>query len=156
MIVLGIDPGATGALAWYEEGEVRVVPTPSMAARSRGREIDWGALVCEIAFAPADHAFIEYVSAMPGQGVSSMFKFGQAFGGVRALMAAYSIPVTLVTPPVWKKAMGLSGGKDASRMRASELFPAQAGLFKRKKDDGAAEAALIAYYGHQKLKGLKL
>jgi crossover junction endodeoxyribonuclease RuvC len=92
-------------------------------------------------------AFLERVNAMPGQGVTSVFSFGRSTGIVEGILAAYDIPTTLVTPQAWQKAVGQRAGKDGSRERAMQLFPAQADLFQRKRDDGRSDAALIAYYG---------
>ncbi|NDC04371.1 MAG: hypothetical protein EBZ81_15760 [Betaproteobacteria bacterium] len=91
-------------------------------------------------------AVVEQVNAMPGQGVSSMFSFGQAYGVVLGVLAGLSIPATAVTPAIWKKALKLNSGKDAARAKAAQLWPSHAGEFKRVKDDGRAEAALLAYY----------
>ncbi len=163
MRILGVDPGNSGAMALYDGKGVEIIDMPAIKAKSRGKEIVWAQLAADFAaleFYMADHAFIEKVGSMPGQGVSSMFKFGYAAGGVRGIIAASQIPVTLVTPPVWKKFQGLIGftkkaKSAASRARASDLFPGQCDLFKRVKDDGRAEAALIAHYGYHKLLGDK-
>lgn len=163
MLIIGVDPGNTGAMALYDGASVTVIDMPIVKAKSRGNEIVWAQLAADFAnaeFYMAQHAFIEKVGSMPGQGVSSMFKFGYAAGGVRGIIAANQIAVTLVTPPVWKKFQGLIGftkkaKSAASRARASDLFPSQCDLFKRVKDDGRAEAALIAHYGYHKLLGDK-
>ena len=163
MFILGIDPGNSGAIASYDGKDVVIIDMPIIKAKSRGNEIVWSQLANDFIkaeFYMADHAFIEKVGAMPGQGVASMFKFGYAAGGVRGIIAANWIAVTLVTPPVWKKFQGLIGftkkaKSAASRARASDLFPGKCDLFKRVKDDGRAEAALIAHYGYHKLLGDK-
>lgn len=163
MLILGVDPGIKGAIALYDGTDINVIDMPSIKAKSRGNEIVWSQLADDFIkseFYMADHAYIEQVGAMPGQGVVSMFKFGYAAGGIRGIIAANQIPVTLVTPPVWKKFQGLIGftkkaKSAASRARASDLFPSQCDLFKRVKDDGRAEAALIAHYGYYKLLGDK-
>jgi crossover junction endodeoxyribonuclease RuvC len=92
-------------------------------------------------------AVVEQVGAMPGQGVSSMFAFGQAYGMVLGVLAGLYIPVRTVTPASWKRAMKLNTGKDAARAEAARRWPQQAGEFRRVKDDGKAEAALIALWG---------
>ncbi len=92
-------------------------------------------------------AYIEQVGAMPGQGVSSMFAFGEAFGLAKGVLAGLGIPVQSVPPARWKRALGLNSGKDAARAKAAATWPQQAGEFKRVKDDGKAEAALIALWG---------
>ena len=84
---------------------------------------------------------------MPGQGVSSMFQFGRGVGMYEGVLAALQVPITYVTPQAWQKAVSAREGKDAGRARAAELFPAYAQMFARKKDDGRADAALMAYWG---------
>ena len=98
------------------------------------------------------HVIVEKVSAMPGQGVTSMFSFGRSFGVIEGILAAFEIPATYVMPSVWTKAIGKGLGKDASRARACELYPSHQKSFSRVKDDGRADAVLIgAWY----LKGNK-
>lgn len=92
-------------------------------------------------------AIVEAVHAMPGQGVSSMFAFGRALGVIEGVLAGLRVPTTLVAPAEWTKAMRVKGGKDGARNRAIELYPRSAHLFARVKDDGRADAALIASYG---------
>jgi len=92
-------------------------------------------------------AIIEQVAAMRGQGVTSMFRFGQSYGVTQMAVAAHKIPMQFVTPAKWKSYLGLSRDKGVSRSLASQRFPKQADLFKRVKDDGRAEAALLALYG---------
>jgi len=152
MIILGIDPGLSGAIAIYniytEELIVMDMPTVEMTRNGKHKREVSPALVADvIAGKGAVRAYMERVSAMPGQGVSSMFSFGRSAGVVEGVLAAYEIPVTLVTPQAWMKAMGVRAGKDGSRERAMQLFPAYSTLFARKKDDGRSDAALIAKYG---------
>ena len=92
-------------------------------------------------------AIVEKVGAMPGQGVSSMFSFGRSVGIIEGVLAAKQIPVTFVTPQSWQKQSGAAKGKDGSRQRVMELFPREAHLFARVKDDGRADAVLIALAG---------
>jgi len=92
------------------------------------------------------HVVIERVGALPGNGSVSMFNFGRSAGIIEGVVAALEMPNTYVTPAAWTKAVGRAAGKDASRMRAMELFPSKAEMFKRAKDDGRADAALIAYW----------
>jgi len=87
---------------------------------------------------------------MPGQGVSSMFSFGRAAGIIEGVLAGFSVPFELIPPATWTKSMRTFGGKDGSRQRAQELFPDYAHLFARKKDDGRAEAALLACYAAER------
>jgi len=91
-----------------------------------------------------DVAVIEGVHSMPGQGVSTTFKFGRAFGTVEGIVAALGIPSELIAPHTWKQKVGVSKEKASSRALAARLWPAQRDLFRRVKDDGRAEAALIA------------
>jgi crossover junction endodeoxyribonuclease RuvC len=152
MIILGIDPGLSGAIAIYniytEELVVMDMPVVEMTRNGKHKREVSPALVADvIAGKGAVRAYMERVSAMPGQGVSSMFSFGRSAGIVEGVLAAYEIPVTLVTPQAWMKAMAVRAGKDGSRERAMQLFPAYSTLFARKKDDGRSDAALIAKYG---------
>jgi crossover junction endodeoxyribonuclease RuvC len=93
------------------------------------------------------HVYCERVGAMAGQGVTSVFSFGRSFGMIEGILAAFKLPVTYVAPATWVKAVGRGQGKDASRARAMEIFPNNQTDFKRVKDDGRADAALIAYWG---------
>ena len=152
MIILGIDPGLSGALALYDTSEqtVEVFDMPVLDLVRNGkkkREVSAQALANLLAATTIKAAFVERVNAMLGQGVTSVFSFGRSTGIVEGILAAYDIPTTLVTPQAWQKAVGQRAGKDGSRERAMQLFPAQVGLFQRKKDDGRSDAALIAYYG---------
>ena len=150
-IYIGIDPGLSGAIAVLQGDlalEVFDMPTFSVK-RGKGvkKELDLGRLADIIYRLPNARAWVELVGAMPGQGVSSMFSFGKSYGATLGILAAFEVPVTHVAPQVWKRAMQVRGGKDASRMRASELFPAYQPLWGLVKHDGRAEAALIASYG---------
>ena len=152
MIVLGIDPGLSGALAFYDTvSEALVVmdmPTVEVTRNGKSKREVSPALVADmVAGKGVEKAFMERVSAMPGQGVSSMFSFGRSSGVVEGVLAAYEIPTTLVTPQAWMKAMGVRAGKDGSRERAMQLFPQYADQFARKKDNGRSDAVLIAKYG---------
>jgi crossover junction endodeoxyribonuclease RuvC len=154
MIIAGIDPGANGGLAVYGPKGLLVFPVPKV-----GKEIDkpaWAFWHTMLVSDP-DHIFIEQVSAMPGQGVTSMFNFGVAYGFVQALAFSAGVPVSFIRPQEWKKLVGIPVGSDksASRIRASQLFPNDADKWARVKDDGLAEAALIAYAGMLKLRGEK-
>jgi len=151
--IIGIDPGAKGAIAILDVrgGLVDVIDMPTVEIRIGSavkRRVAPEAIASELrCFAPTATAYIERVGAMPGQGVTSMFAFGEAYGLVRGVLAGMHIPCTTVTPAVWTKAMRVAGGKDGARQRAMELFPEKAGLFKRVKDDGRADAALVAAWG---------
>jgi crossover junction endodeoxyribonuclease RuvC len=97
-----------------------------------------------------DCAWIERVHALPKQGVTSSFSFGLSYGLVRGVLAALSVPVSLVTPQEWKKSFRLGASKNEARVIAARLFPANSGSFTRAKDDGRAEAALLALFGAQR------
>ena len=152
MIVLGIDPGVHGALALLDlaHGLIEVVDMPSVVVRvgkASKTRIAPQALALYVAAHKPSHAYVEAVHAMPGQGVSSMFTFGQAFGQIEGVLAALGVPVTYVTPTAWKRAMQVTGDKGSSRARAMQLWPAHAGSFARVKDADRCEAALLGLYG---------
>jgi crossover junction endodeoxyribonuclease RuvC len=153
MIVAGIDPGLSGAVAFLDAASGAVLDIADMPtlALSRGgksrRELDAHALARLIDERRPDHCFMEQVGAMPGQGVSSVFSFGKSFGVVIGALAALGVPYTLVAPVTWKRALQVPAAKDGARARASQLLPAAAHHWMRVKDDGRAEAALIGHYG---------
>jgi hypothetical protein len=141
MIILGVDPGVTGGIAFlYPDGKINAIDIPNVAG-----EVNIDALMRVFTSVKPDIAIIERASSMPGQGVSSTFKFGVAYGALRALVVACGIPHSLVSPIVWKKHFRLSADKEQSRALAIRFWPGS-GLFDRKKDHGRAEAALIAKY----------
>jgi crossover junction endodeoxyribonuclease RuvC len=147
MIVMSIDPGLSGALAVFIDDvliDVVDMPTHELSRNGKAKRQIAAADLAGI-FTQHDprHVIVERVSAMPGQGVTSMFSFGRSFGVIEGIIAAYNIPVTYVTPGVWTKAIGRGAGKDASRARACELYPAHQKQFARVKDDGRADAVLI-------------
>jgi crossover junction endodeoxyribonuclease RuvC len=150
--VIGIDPGISGAISVFRDGKLESVvdmPTVEIASgKTIKRHISAATLrnILELDMYQFSHVVIEKVGAMPGQGVTSMFNFGRSAGIIEGVVAALRMPHTYVTPQTWTKAVGRAAGKDASRMRAMELFPSKAELFKRAKDDGRADAALIAYW----------
>jgi len=127
---------------------------PSIQLKAKGRTIDLPHLarifadIINNGGAP-DECWIEEVHAMPKQGVSSSFKFGTAFGVVQGIAAARLLPIRFVSPHHWKAGLRLPKGKDAARGIASQQWPAMSSEFARVKDDGRAEAALIALYGYR-------
>ena len=154
--VLGVDPGLNGALAFLDAaGALEVFDMPVHRLNRGGkakREIDRYELARIVdAHGPIAHAFVEQVGAMPGQGVTSMFQFGRSLGIVEGVLSAGFVPTDYVTPRKWRSDLGVRVGKDGSRARASALMPCHAGLWTRVKDDGRAEAALIALYGQRYL-----
>lgn len=143
--ILGIDPGASGGIAFYFPSypeRVSVQDMPAVDGRVSAAEL--AAIVRQ--FSP-DAAIVELVGAMPGQGVSSTFKFGMAFGTACGVVSALHVPTHFVAPGKWKRSYGLDADKEKARRRAIELWPSCAEHFARKKDHGRAEAALIARYG---------
>lgn len=142
--ILGIDPGATGAIAvLYDTGAHNVWDMPT-----NPHDL-YGLLETIIREAGrANMAYLERAQAMPKQGVVSMFNYGVGYGQILGILAACSVPYTLVAPGVWKRALGLTGKpKDASRVMARQLFPAAP--LGRGKDHGRAEALLIAEWGRR-------
>lgn len=152
MRIGGIDPGLNGAFAMFdmEAGNLVVTDLPKFEVLRGGKlkgELNVTAMANMIDVARCDHIFLERVGAMPGQGTSSMFSFGRSVGQIEGVIGALGIRLSYVTPQTWQKACGVRGGKDGSRLRAAELFPKFSQEFARKKDDGRADAALIAWYG---------
>ena len=151
MIVMSIDPGLSGALAVFIDDvliDVVDMPTHELSRNGKAKRQIAAADLAGI-FTQHDprHVVVERVSAMPGNGATSMFSFGRSFGIIEGIIAAYNISVTYVTPGVWTKGIGRGLGKDASRARACELYPSHQQRFARVKDDGRADAVLIgAWY----------
>ena len=154
MLIYGIDPGFTGAIAlyWPDTGKLEVHDMPVMK-NPKGKTIinPHGVLDILANEGGKSLAVIEQVGAMPGQGVSSMFRFGEGYGHLQMACAASKLPLQYVTPATWKKHFNLSRDKGVSRGVAMQRFPEQAHRFSRVKDDGLAESALIALYAAEKL-----
>lgn len=153
MIIAGIDPGLSGALAFYDTGtgEVETIDMPTLAVSNGRREVDAHAVADLFWKRHAGHAFIEQSWPRPKDGAVQGFKFGDGYGALRGVLAAVGVPYTPVSPQRWKHALGVSADKDAARARAKQLLPQAAGQWPLKKHDGRAEAALIAYYGAREL-----
>lgn len=158
MLIVGIDPGFGGAIARFDTSapdySLEVWDMPVHVLRRGGkvkRDVDPYALVAILRDQKVDHCFIELVNAMPGQGVSSVFAFGKAYGMAICAVACVGIPLTLVPPKTWKKALTVPAAKDGARARASQLLPGGADRWQLVKHDGRAEAALIALYGARSL-----
>jgi len=152
--LIGIDPGVSGAVAILNSRghllDVFDAPTVEMkVGKALKRRISPEILVSLLLPFTDASAWVEQVSARPGQGVSSMFAFGESYGLVKGVLAGLQIQTNTVTPNAWKKELQLNAGKDASRAKAAQMWPQQAGEFSRVKDDGKAEAALIAEYGRR-------
>lgn len=147
MIVVGIDPGNGGAIAFLHGKHVTVVDMPLMAngKKQQVNPAELSKILVDNINVMECVVCIEKVSAMPGQGVSSMFNFGMGYGVIQGVVAALGYRYELITPQKWKKAAGLIGKeKDNARTLAQQLYP-QAPLG-RKKDIGRADAILIAHF----------
>jgi len=157
MLIAGIDPGLSGAVAILRTDSQAIeaiddVPCHILArARKNKREVDAAALFALLDRFRLDHAYLELAGAMPGQGVSSVFAYGKSVGILIGLLTGLLVPTTFVAPAKWKRALSVPAAKDGARARASQLLPAAAHLWPRVKDHGRAEAALIALWGARAL-----
>lgn len=153
-MIIGCDPGLTGALAFYDGRELRLVdmPTRTATVNRKDRRVlnEQGVIGALQTFQimGAEILVIEQVNGMPGQSGPAAFTFGYGVGVVTGVALTIGLKIERVAPASWKSALGLkTADKDSAREKAAETFPASAGLFARKKDDGRAEAALIAWWG---------
>ena len=155
MIIIGIDPGIAGAICFFSEGNViDVIDMPTMAeGKKNKRQVNGRQIFNEITliknkfFNQKISVVVEQVSAMPGQGVTSMFNFGQSFGVIKGICSAMELPIFYVRPVKWKKYFNLiNSEKDASRAKAIEMFPKISHKLSKKKDNNKADAILIAQY----------
>jgi crossover junction endodeoxyribonuclease RuvC len=157
-LVIGVDPGLSGALAFIHKSTLSlhsVHDLPKTKAITGKSKLDPYSLATLVALHKdqVSYAIIEDVGVMGGhEGTVSMFNFGFGAGLLSGVIASFAIPIIYVKPAVWKCNMGLTRNKDDSRFKASCLFPDHHHLWKRKKDDGRAEAALLGYFGALKLK----
>ena len=158
MLIIGIDPGISGSICFLEEGIVKdVVEMPTMAeGKKNKRQVNGAQIYNEISKKVKKsekndiRVIIEQVSAMPGQGVTSMFNFGQSFGILKGICSAMQLPMFFVRPAKWKKYFNLiNSQKDASRTRAIEIFPYFSTQLSKKKDSNKADAILIASFYHE-------
>jgi len=156
-LILGIDPGLDGALAFFDPDagtlEIEDVPTLTISkGKSNKRVVDEVQLagLFDRRAAEIKEVWLEKVGSRPGEGHAGAFSFGTTYGLLRGLTVAHFIPLYDVAPVTWKKALKVAGEKDDARLRASQIMPRHAHLWTRKKDHGRAEAALIAYYGSTK------
>ncbi len=162
MIIIGIDPGLNGAIAVLENNKVlNIFDVPVMPeGKKNKRQINSAQLVkmLEEIIKNLDKnevtVVVENVSAMPGQGVTSMFNFGQTFGAIKGICAALSLPIFFVRPAKWKKHFDLiNSSKDASRTKAIELYPTISDKLSKKKDVNKSDAILIArFYSETRLR----
>ena len=154
MIIVGVDPGFSGAIAHYctRTKDLDVIDMPVILNSKGKNEIDIHSLLHLLEPEAKDRmAVVEQVASRPNQSSVATFRFGMGYGALIACVAANKTPMHLVTPQKWKKHFGLTSDKDTSRQLAMQRFPDYAEKFVRKKDDGRAEAALIALYGAEVL-----
>ena len=161
MLIIGIDPGISGSICFFENGKViDLIEMPSMAdGKKNKKQVNGSQIYNEISsrikkINKGDiKVVIEQVSAMPGQGVTSMFNFGQSFGILKGICSAMHLPVYYVRPAKWKKYFNLiNSEKDASRTRAIEIFPYFSAQLSKKKDNNKADAILIASFFYETYK----
>ena len=155
MCIIGIDPGISGAICFFEDGKIiDVIEMPTMSeGKKNKKQVNGNQLFNEIKsrLNYSNKEFVsvvvEHVTAMPGQGVTSMFNFGQSYGVIKGICSAMQLPIHFVRPTKWKKYFNLiNSSKDASRSRAIEIFPKVSEKLKRKKDINKADAILISSY----------
>ena len=153
MIIIGIDPGVSGAISILENKKIiEVFDMPTMIDGKKNKKQVNGAQVTNIIKEKLNEnkeiiVVVEHVNAMPGQGVTSMFNFGQSFGVIKGICSALSIPIYFVRPMKWKKHFNLiKTNKDASRTKVIEVYPEISSKLSRKKDSNKADAILIARY----------
>ena len=161
MLIIGIDPGISGSICFFENGKIiDVVEMPTMIdGKKNKRQVNGAQIFNEISKRISKiergnlRVVIEQVSAMPGQGVTSMFNFGQSFGILKGICSAMQLPMYFVRPAKWKKYFGLiNSEKDASRTRAIEMFPYFSSHLSKKKDSNKADAILIASFYYETYK----
>ena len=155
MLIIGIDPGISGSICFFQDGVIKdVVEMPTMIdGKKNKKQVNGSQIFNEISnkIKKIDKknikVVIEHVTAMPGQGVTSMFNFGQSFGILKGICSAMQLSVYFVRPAKWKKYFNLiNSEKDASRTKAIEIFPYYSSNLSRKKDSNKADAILIASY----------
>jgi len=161
MLIIGIDPGISGSICFLQDGKIiDVVEMPTMIeGKKNKKQVNGSQIFNEISFRVKKldkkdvKVIIEQVSAMPGQGVTSMFNFGQSFAILKGICSAMQLPMYFVRPAKWKKYFNLiNSEKDASRTRAIEIFPYFSGQLSRKKDSNKADAILIASFYYETYK----
>ena len=161
MFIIGIDPGISGAICFFENGKILdVIEMPTMnEGKKNKRQVNGAQIYNEISkrmnktHIEDVRVVVEQVSAMPGQGVTSMFNFGQSFGIIKGICSAMQLSLFFVRPAKWKKYFNLiNSEKDASRTRAIEVFPYFSSQLSKKKDSNKADAILIASFYHETYK----
>ena len=161
MLIIGIDPGISGSICFLDNGKILdVIEMPIMTdGKKNKKQVNGSQVYNEISKRLKQfeknqtRVVIEHVTAMPGQGVTSMFNFGQSFGILKGICTAMQLPMYFVRPTKWKKYFNLlNSEKDASRTRAIEIFPYFSSQLSRKKDSNKADAILIASFYHETYK----
>ena len=155
MRIFGIDPGIAGAIAVLDDKkivDVKDLPTMSEGKKNK-RQVNGHQMFNELSLRIKQYkteninVVVEQVSAMPGQGVTSMFNFGQSFGVIKGICAAMQLPIFFVRPVKWKKHFELiNSSKDASRTKVIEMYPSFAEKLSKKKDVNKSDAILIARF----------
>ena len=161
MLIIGIDPGISGSICFFQDGKIMdVVEMPTMIeGKKNKKQVNGSQIFNEIVERIRNidkkdiKVVIEQVSAMPGQGVTSMFNFGQSYGILKGICSAMQLSMYFVRPAKWKKYFNLiNSEKDASRTRAIEIFPYYSTQLSRKKDNNKADAILIASFYYETCK----
>ena len=153
MKIIGIDPGLSGAIAILEDNKVlNIFDMPVMAEGKKNKRQLNSAQLVNIIRGNTVHedevvVIVEQVNAMPGQGVTSMFNFGQTFGAIKGVCAALNLPIFFVRPSKWKKYFELiNASKDSSRTKVIEMYPSLSNQLSKKKDVNKSDAILIARF----------
>ena len=161
MLIIGIDPGISGSICFFEDGKiVDVIEMPTMTeGKKNKRQVNGSQIYNEILkrinklSKKNIRVIVEQVSAMPGQGVTSMFNFGQSYGILKGICSAMQLPIYFVRPAKWKRYFNLiNSEKDASRTRAIEIFPYFSSQLSKKKDANKADAILISSFYYETYK----
>ena len=161
MLVIGIDPGLSGSICFLLDGKIiDVLEMPTMTEGKKNKRQVNGSQVYNEILKRIDtsnnqdiRVIIEQVSAMPGQGVTSMFNFGQSYGILKGICSAMQLSMHFVRPAKWKKYFNLiNSEKDASRAKAIEIFPYFSSQLSKKKDSNKADAILIASFYYETYK----
>jgi len=158
MFIIGIDPGITGSICFFEDGKINdLIEMPNMAdGKKNKKQVNGAQVYNEISKRIKNvskneiKVVIEQVSAMPGQGVTSMFNFGQSFGILKGICSAMQLPMYFVRPAKWKKYYNLiNSEKDASRTKVIQIFPYISGELSKKKDANKADAILLSSFFYE-------
>ena len=161
MLIIGIDPGISGSISFFEDGKILdVVEMPTMTeGKKNKKQVNGSQIYNEISKRIKEidkrniRVVIEQVSAMPGQGVTSMFNFGQSFGILKGICSAMQLSMYFIRPANWKRYFNLiNSEKDASRTKVIEIFPYFSINLAKKKDSNKADAILIASYYYETFK----